>query len=1590
MKGSNCMLNSNERMKFINEYMAAYESKIKLANKNGLFDEAKLFELFVIEVCNLWFKQKFTNLNVEKSNYPYVDLISEDNKLLVQVSSVQDIPTKIKKTLEKIRDSKNEKYSTISNVMFFVLSNDSIKNIKEYTGTDQIGNISFTKNDNLITTNDIITKAMSDLEFQERLYQLLKKEFENFEVTSKKFYDALEYSKNVGLKNIESLINGEYEIDRSTFINEIKKDDEQYISIQGFAGSGKSVLCKKYVENEEIVLYARAERFAEESNIDDIWHCCIRDVLEYLNGKKMIIFIDALEFIADCPKTKLELLQYLYEVTKNYENVYIVTSCRTSDKKAFIKLEAKFSIKSYEINELTNEELLKITEKYPIIKRMYNMKSYVELLKSPFYINLILNNNIDIDNINDENALREYIWKNIICMEEKATGYKLDSNEIADTIKKIVFDRAKKFLIGIHKEDLKSKILEALISEGIVIQQGEYVRLKYDIFEDIAFEYYFDRVFMECKEKYQNFYNQIEELGRCVYRRYQIWISNKLFLQSNRDKFLYTLIFSNEIPNEWRNQTEIGIAKSKYCEKFFEEYGSEILEQNMLCEFVKNINLFAFEANINNIESEVPKVELVPVGNARSSIIKFIEERALYKTDIILTDDIVKLCSDYIMQENKEDTVENSVCIIMQSYFENTIKGKEKRRYISIDEITVYLNVIYQIANISKEWLKEFFDDVIEKYLSDENDVYEKIIAWTLKHTNPILVKHMTDELCAMADAFWKNNKKSAKKDKYYRLERESNIYKYGLSENVEHYSYDYRTINSNIFLWHLFTHNFEKGFTWAIKFVNDAVEKYVENDSKDMFRIKLKFCDEGVVREYWGNNNLWLTGVNESCIPTLIGDIIYILKRFIINTLEVYKEEKELNEDFVKYIKGTIYKESNNVALLTIIEEIGLHFQNEFPGYSLDLATSIDIVHWDIQRYTLYIKSPILERLEKQIAMTVGLLGIDKRYELDTKCNINIQQYVSNAQIYFSQEIRKKCYEILDYLYSIIKNDEENARDYLQIQKMDMRDAKMTQISDNIMLLEPQITGEAEKIIELKENASNSDKELLELVKKLNCDNNQSKLPLIINVIEFILSLMKEKENSVQYQDILIHLIANAFGYQELETKMRDNFCDIWLNEIEKLFDDGVFVADINLTHILLKQLEMNLSDDLKNKLKKFILKCLLYDGYNGVIAKVSGLVKKYLYANKKLARAVFNTIIKLAEDEMNHQKYNAEYIKNNRDEEDFIFIPNMQPKLVGVEDYIRKDGKKCYENHENQIIERYLLSEEQLYINENFEMYKYDISTICYVANCGLDFEEKDFEIVIKNILLCMINVFVANYKNDTIHDIIDLYQKFEVIEMFRREIISSSGNKVIDMLFDGIDFEKFTQDTIEFYQDIFVIFLCEFFDSYIDKQRRNTCKDKIKYVEEKIISIENETVRVQLYKSLILSVRRNYCWDLKKCKTTYSYADKQFLNEQFEKYGKYHMKELFATIYQLNLDELLPDILVSVSECFKCAVIENQNFKKILIENDLIINMLILKPFIKYSDEIKQNEELTNAYEEMLEILIELNYEKAAVILDEFRIH
>lgn len=973
------------------------------------------------------------------------------------------------------------------------------------------------------------------------------------------------------------------------------------------------------------------------------------------------------------------------------------------------------------------------------------------------------------------------------------------------------------------------------------------------------------------------------------------------------------------------------------------------------------------------------------------------ENEEIYKKNIIGRDDIVKLCLDYAKQEDKVAVIASDACAMMEYYVEYSLQESEQENYYKIiDEISSCLEALYRMADNSEEWLKKFFNTLINNYINGNRKSMRKsedIMEWTLKNAYPALVAGLASELCSIADILWLRGKVDAEKFDFYRADRLSKGFEYGLSEKAEHYNYLYRTVYENAFLWNLFRLNFKVGFHWAIQFINRVILEYATNNPEYVIKIKVKISESNAIKEYWGNGNMWLAGIRDHNVPTLIGDVIFCLKEAIISSLEICKKDHEFTVAFANYVKETIYSKSNNIVLLTIIESIGMYFENELPGYALDLATSIELVHWDTTRYMLYKKNPTKELLERQILKTMGIPELKDRYELDKKCDLSIQEYVSHTQIYFDSMVQDKCYGILDYLYSIIKNDAENAQDYLQIQKMDMRGAKATKITDNIIMLEPQISGEAEKIVLRQEEFNKPKQRLNAAIKKCN-DNmvsGQIDLPSTLDVIKVILELMKDTDMAFQYENLLILLIASAINHQELENEKREKFCTIWINGIEKLFSNGSFLADIALMPVLLNQLENDVAIGIKNKIKKIVLDCLMYKGQHGVIDEMAKYVKRYLANHETLAQAVFNTIIKLSEDQMEHQKYNANYLKVSKKDKEFIFNPNMQPKLSGIDRYIKDDDGNCYTSREEEIIDRYLLQEESLEIDV-FDMSNYDISTICYVANCGLNFTNESFRMVIHEILLCVIDIWKYTKRNYNAHEIFDVYQEHEIIELFQWKMIQTQDDAkmAIDILFEEIDFTKFTTDTIEFYQDIFGNFLCEFFDSYVDSKRRNICKKKILYIEKKVNDIDEEYVRIQLYKSLMLSVTRYCTGDWSKIKTNYSYVDKQFLNKQFTKYGKYHIKELLRTIYQMHMDELLPEILISIRNSFQNAKSEVNKFKKSIREQEAIVQLIILKSFITYSDKIKQDQELIEAYEDILEILINLNYEQAAVILDEFRIH
>ena len=82
------------------------------------------------------------------------------------------------------------------------------------------------------------------------------------------------------------------------------------------------------------------------------------------------------------------------------------------------------------------------------------------------------------------------------------------------------------------------------------------------------------------------------------------------------------------------------------------------------------------------------------------------------------------------------------------------------------------------------------------------------------------------------------------------------------------------------------------------------------------------------------------------------------------------------------------------------------------------------------------------------------------------------------------------------------------------------------------------------------------------------------------------------------------------------------------------------------------------------------------------------------------------------------------------------------MHPRLSWADRDIKNEGAESYDSQREAIFTKYLF-EEDIQIEE-FDINNYDISTLCYVANCGLNFDNGLFEKVIHSVLTCMVDIW------------------------------------------------------------------------------------------------------------------------------------------------------------------------------------------------------------------------------------------------------
>lgn len=1384
-----------------------------------------------------------------------------------------------------------------------------------------------------------------DSDFLDSVYKLCHMDFETYDVFSKKYEDFLD-SSNEQISKIRSVIGDDYRIDRTDFINDINVKNNRFVVVTGDSGVGKSAICKDVCLNYQNKLYIRAEELCKVENIDDLFGFPLNSFFRICNGE-IIVFIDSLEFISDVVGKQGKLISLL-GICRKYEKVKVIASCRTTEANLFIATFNSYDAYFVNIPKLDSSQIKLTIKKYPILKKYASNEKYSFILSNPLYLDILISNYDPSCVIDSESDFRKYIFDNIICLKKRLEQLKLKSNDVYSTVMNIVKTRALNFVPGVNKSIFDSRIIDALISNDVLIEQNDLIRLKFDMFEDICFEKIFDEYFTGCKGDYNLFFDDVKKYGRCGFRRYQIWFQNKIKCNDYDEEFVYKIIVGKEVELEWRRQTIIAIVKSEYCESFFTEY-FDAFDSETINEFVNCINLFAHYIDSKSRlfkSSGKSFVLLSPFGNGRSIIIKH-----LYKNDIYKSCNksmIISLCSDYSRSNHIYTNDESSdyCCKILISYFEQL-----NRDSCDKSKIKELLKPIYSLSKYCKDWIISLWNEMSNIYLNNGSDksFAEMIYEFTYKPENTSLIINCFEEVKSFLNCFWLNEPKKIKRDFFYHEDDEYNFSEgFYLNNKVSNFMYNVNPLQSS-FMYFALIMNFSKTLDWIIELFNSIVNNTIQKGgSYDKIRLLIN----GAEKEFWFSQGFLSLGFVKYSRCKFISDIIYSL----VSAIDTYDGKEAL----IVYdcLKRKVFEKANNALLFEVLVWVGVVKLPRGNDYCIELCSSLEVIFDDIRRYKEMEPSFERNKLEDLIMASCGIYDMQNLYKRD---NFDaLRNYLYNYQLFnpdYSSDTNNKLSDI--FLYLNKKSDEE-----------EKQVVKALEVKNYFALNSPE-----EKQVE---ETCNPETLFSSVMKKAQQEGlNEEIYDEMLSVYDKLPS-----QNTLAYQEFYVYSLTGILSLKEVDINKKIDAAEKLLNLYnEVIFNRQTLTSNGILVKVLFDQIIVFEKYDIANKIKKLILDIILLgDDTNRTIGEMKKAVSSYFDEENQLP--YLNALAHYALFYVKEQEiiYKKLYSKKLIDKKEYI-DGISKPIRLSKEDY-KKYGIKNITNALKEKID------DIIYLNK----YDWSYEDVDSSFNIGILLKTFSVDFLITNphvhYLFDKLFGYLENY------NLVKYHQEYHNLSSFEYYVSNSFSKSIdyfkymFDAVFNNLSFEKLNENNIKMYDNFFLRFCTLYFDSYKDNKLRNELKNKITYVENKI---QNDP-KLKLKDDILLCPLVPYPgdfigwekWD--ECCTDYSYPEKIFIVELYKKYGYLNFRRTCKSMFMMKYEKLLPEMVEAFEEIINKSIEYDECvLKKELETNYSFFTQFISEVYVNNCVRIQRNHRQFECFKNILTIMINEGVTEAAVILE-----
>lgn len=875
------------------------------------------------------------------------------------------------------------------------------------------------------------------------------------------------------LEGINEKIGKDFYLDRKEVTNRFQEQlaSNKLMIITGSAGVGKSVLAKivisKLKKENYFPLAFKSDFFVKDSIKSAFEHIdnSIMDIFKNLGKyQQVVILIDSFEKLLEV-KTHDALNEFL-RICKKFENIKILVTCRTH---AYQQLVFHFHYDfpryaAFEIPALSDNELLLVEDKYPLLKKITEKQSIKRILKRPFYLNLVVLNSQIFQNQKDitESEFRKIIWRKVISK---------NNSDREKAFEQVAVARATAMTLYARCEDIRGDIINQFYNDGIITIEeklGESYAPSHDIYEDIALIRFIERIYQQQLGMVDFF----EQCGRepAKRRAFRLWMNDSLFSnEPSVNLFALQVLRSDYVERYWMDEVIVAILRSPYCQNFFDS-NEEVLQEDDFSLFLRFIHLLRTTCKEPDKEalqltntSDNNWFYLTPMGSGWETVIRFIQKHyqklSNFKNVIIalLVVDWARKISPGKKMPPETEAAAN-ILISLLGEIKELYRRKEDD-WPGSNYFEKAIQLLFNLSSVIPEYVEHLVKEAIE-YNEDENwemrGFYNTILENVLSIFGSYeLCKVLPDLVCKAAKKSW--IKSDQIDDSSYDSWKRNVEDDFGLANNLNYSAFPAGIFKTPL-LFLLKYHPF-KALNLIVDILNHATDVYAKSrrgQETGIIEVEIETNDGDIIKQK-GNEVLWAIyrGVVE-VTPYLLQSLLMTLESWLFDLCKV-------NEKHTSYLIEETYifllKKSTTVATTAVLASVALAYPRKIGRSAFPIIKVKEFFSWDIR---------------------ISVADYGKLAPMDSKIPFAQQERISSNQLphrkiyleYLVLMLQTRGYwedvnRILDEMNDQVDNDDTDWR--LILERMDFRnyqaDSSSELTNENIIAFKPIISDDLKKI---------------------------------------------------------------------------------------------------------------------------------------------------------------------------------------------------------------------------------------------------------------------------------------------------------------------------------------------------------------------------------------------------------------------------------------------------------------------------------------------------------------------------------------------